>query len=275
MSYGDDYEDPRARGIPAQTRTRLPEGEEPSASRRPPASPGRSMVTIVGVVVLLIAAIIFANQTGTDEGGGSSDEPSQRANPTAPSGAAPVEGASGGVPSGFSRDEQGAQSAAANYAVALGGVGMFDAEQRESIVRAVYAPDEVDQQIADLEEVYTDPAFLERVGLGEDGSVPEGMTFVSRINPVGTNLIDFSGNRATVEVWYSALFGLAGTESTNPVTESWYTNTYELAWTEGDWKVTEFSQEDGPVPVALDQRASSAEEMAEAVERFGGFTYAR
>ena len=42
------------------TRTRLPDGE--GGGGRPPSRPGRNVITVVGVVVLLIAAIAFANQ---------------------------------------------------------------------------------------------------------------------------------------------------------------------------------------------------------------------
>ncbi|MGP3967114.1 hypothetical protein [Streptomyces sp. 6N223] len=278
MSYGDDLDDLRARRLPVQTRTRtrLPEEEDPSP--RQPASPRRSLVTILGVIVLLLGAIVIANQTG---GGGSegsaSDEPAGggQAEATAPSGELPVEGEVAGIPSGFAQTEQGAESAAANYAVALEGEGMFDAEQRQAIVGAVYAPDVAAERSADLDAAYSDPDFLTRIGLEEDGEVPAGMDFVSRVVPVGTSVVEFGADSARVAVWYSALFGLAGVESTNPVTESWYTTTYDLVWADGDWKVTGSSQEDGPVPVARDQRASSAEEMSDAVERFGGFTYAR
>jgi hypothetical protein len=276
MSYGDDYEDERARRLPAQTRTRLP--DDVDGSPRPPASPRRSLVTIVGVIVLLLAAIVIANQTGSGDGDGeSSDEQGSdgQAEPTAPTGEQPVDGSNSGIPSGFAQTEQGAESAAANYAVALGGEGMFDPAQRPGIVSAVYSPEVAASRAADLEAAYTDPDFLERIGLSESGDAPEGMTFVSRIIPVGTTVVEFSESTATVDVWYSSLFGLAGTESTNPVSESWYTSTYDLVWINDDWKVTDFSQEDGPVPVARDQRASTSDEMAEAVEEFGGFTYAR
>ena len=35
------------------------------------------------------------------------------------------------------------------------------------------------------------------------------------------------------------------------------------------------SQKDGPTPVNGDNRASTADEIAKAVEEYGGFTYAR
>jgi hypothetical protein len=279
MSYDDDYDDARSRRLPAQTRTRTRLPEEDEGSQRAPASPRRSLVTIVGVIVLLLGAIVIANRNGDGGGEGSaSGEPGgggQAAEATAPSGERPVEGEAAGVPSGFAQTEEGAQSAAANYLVALEGEGMFDAGQRQAIVGAVYAPDIAAERGADLDTAYSDPDFLTGIGLEDDGEVPDGMDFVSRVVPVGTTVVEFNNDSARVAVWYSALFGLAGIESTNPVTESWYTTTYDLAWVGGDWKVTGSSQEDGPVPVARDQRASSAEEMSDAVERFGGFTYAR
>ena len=79
-----------------------------------------------------------------------------------------------------------------------------------------------------------------------------------------------------MSVWYTGLFGLAGRGSTNPVTESWFTNTFKLKWTGGDWKITDLTQKDGPAPVSGDEAAaSSADDIAKAVEEYGGFTYAR
>ncbi|UGY92824.1 hypothetical protein [Streptomyces gobiensis] len=271
MSFGggDGYGGERGDAEPGRrgTRTRLPEGE--GGSRPPVVRPGKSLVTIVGVIVLLIAALAFATRSGGDgDGGGGGDGKGGKAQPTAPTGVQPV-------PSGFARTEQGAQSAAANYAVALSGDGMYDDDKRESIVTAVYAPEVAAERKADLDRVYTNAAFLKRIGLTKDGTPPKGMTFVSRTNPVGTKVEEYSNHTAKVSVWYSSLFGLAGEDSKNPVSEAWYTNTFQLQWVKGDWKVTDFDQKDGPVPVGRDQRASSAEEMAEAIEGFGGFTYAR
>lgn len=275
MSYGDDHDDTRDRGIPSQTRTHLPEEPEPS-TRRQPASPGRSIAAIVGVVVLLLAAIVVANQAGDDAGTPSDGSDSGgQAQALAPTGEQPVDTSTNGVPTGFAHSEQGAQSAAANYAVLLGGDGMFDRTRRQGIVSTVYAARAAAEQAADLDEAYSDPAFLERVGLTESGTAPAGMTFVSRVTPVGARVLTYTEEKARVAVWHSSLFGLAGEESANPVTESWYTTTYDLVWDGSDWKVTDFEQEDGPVPVARDQRASTAEEMADAVEQYGGFTYAR
>ncbi|MGW2259990.1 hypothetical protein ACWCXE_19550 [Streptomyces sp. NPDC001780] len=285
MSFGDEHGyggDPgRTEGSfggSGQTRTRLPDrtGDGHGTPRRPARS-SRSLITVVGVVVLLIAAIAFANRGG---GGGASDDPKDPASrpgsdSTAATGVKPVTGKNGPVPSGFARDEQGAASAATNYAVALGSVEMYERQGRHSIVNAVYTPEVAAARQDDLDKVYSSEKFLTSIGLQADGTAPTGTTFVSRTNPVGSKVEKFSTDSASVAVWYSALFGLAGEGSTNPVTESWYTNTFELKWVDGNWKVTGFTQQDGPTPVGRDQAASSAEEMADAVEQFGGFTYAR
>ncbi|MDX2709415.1 hypothetical protein PV350_42260, partial [Streptomyces sp. PA03-6a] len=249
-------------------------------SRRPQRS-SRSLVTVVGVVVLLIAAIAFANRGGgspsDSPGGGSQSGGSSngaRSQPTSPTGTKPVNGKDAGIPTGYARTDQGAQSAAANYAVALGSDGMFDEARRHTIVAAIHAPEVVDRLQGDLDRAYS-PGFLANVGLNEDGSVPDGYTFVSRTVPVGTRVTGFSKNAATVEVWSTGLVGLAGEGSTKPVSQTWFTITEQLVWVDGDWRIETSGQKEGPAPVNGDNRAADAEEIANAVQGYGGFTYAR
>ncbi|UNO40560.1 hypothetical protein [Streptomyces sp. MST-110588] len=275
---GGDY----GRTDTGQTRTRLPDGGSQAyggARRSRTGLSSRNLITVVGVVVLLIAAIAFANRgggTGGGDGGAKGDaDKGAQAQSTAPTGEKPVKGKDAGIATGFARTEQGAQSAAANYVVALTGVGMYEADKRRQIIETVYAPSVAAARKRDLDKVFTDPAFLGRIGLQPDGTAPKGGTFVSRSNPVGTKIEAFQGDSAKVAVWYSALFGIAGGSSKNPVTESWFTNTFDLKWVDGDWKVVDFTEKNGPAPIGQDQAASSAEEMSKAVEGFGGFTYAR
>lgn len=277
MSLGDDQEGSSGYGGTGQTRTHLPGGTTDvyGGARRSGRSSSRSLVTVVGVVVLLIAAIAFANRGGDDssssaEGAGSQPDVSA----TAPSGTKPVESTPGVIPAGYAHDAQGAQSAAANYAVALGSAGMFDKTQRDATLQAIVAPSRVAEFQSNLDRAYT-PAFNKTVGLNDDGSTPAGYTFVSRTNPIGTKVTESSQNNTTVEVWCSGLLGMAGENSTNPVTNSWFTVTMKLEWTAGDWKVVTQSQKEGPTPVPGDDTASSADEMAKAVDEYGGFTYAR
>ncbi|MFE9612834.1 hypothetical protein [Streptomyces sp. NPDC006012] len=281
MSPGDENDPSGGYADTGQTRTRLPERDPyGSGARRGGRSSSRSLVTVVGVVVLLIAAIAFANR-GDGKGGSSADNSADKSagkpatSATAATGDTPVQSKTAGIPAGFPHNEQGAQSAAANYAVALGSTEMFDKARRHEIVNTVYAPGIAAGRQAGLDSAYADESFLANIGLGKDGSAPRGETFVSRIIPVGTKVTSSGADTATVEVWYTSLFGLSGGASTNPVSESWYTTTYELKWVADDWKVTDFQQKDGPVPVGRDQKASTADDMTKAVEEYGGFTYAR
>ncbi len=158
--------------------------------------------------------------------------------------------------------------------MALGSAEMFNKAQRDPILQSIIVPARVADFEARLDQAYT-PEFNKNVGLKEDGTTPQGLTFVSRTTPIGTKVIESSSDTATVEVWCSGLLGLAGESSTNPVTNSWFTISMQLEWTEGDWKIVTHSQKDGPTPVPGDERASSADEMAKAVQEYGGFTYAR
>ncbi|MEV4741667.1 hypothetical protein [Streptomyces sp. NPDC049555] len=280
MSLGDDgYGDDRH-----MTRTRLPDGEvDPYAPARRgtgrgmrggrPA--GRSLVTVVGVIVLLIAAIAFANRGGGDSDG--SDGASHKgasSEPTHPTGVKPVEGGAGGIASGFAHSEQGAQSAAANFAVALVSADILKPARRHEIVPQIFVNDKVGELQSKLDNAYSKD-FLAKLGLNENGDAAKGLTYVSRTAPIGTKATQYNDSAATVEVWCTGVFGTAGTSSTNPVANDWFTMTITLRWVNNDWKAEGFSQKDGPAPVNSDRRASTADEIAKAVEQYGGFTYAR
>ena len=276
MSLGQDG--------PPTTRTRLPEGQAGpggTAGRRAAPRSGRSLVSVVGVIVLLIAAIAFANRggdsgsssSGSGSGSGGSKGTAQ-SQPTSATGEKPVSGSAEGIATGFAQTSQGAQSAAANYAVALGGDGMLDTARRHAIVAAIHDPAVVTGLQAKLDKAYSATLFTS-LGLNEDGTTPSGFTYVSRTIPVGTKTTAQSGATATVEVWCTGLSGLAGAGSTKPVSQSWYTVTEKLKWVGGDWKIESSSQKQGPAPVSSDDLAAGADEIANAVEGYGGFTYAR
>ncbi|MFD0311830.1 hypothetical protein [Streptomyces sp. NPDC127119] len=281
MSVGDEHgargEDGGYGGT-GQTRTRLPDGagDAYGGARRGGRSSSRSLVTVVGVVVLLIAAIAFANRGGGGSGSADDDGGGGKAGsaPTAPSGEQPVKSKAGGIPTGYAQDDQGAQSAAANYTVALGSDGMFNTAKRHEIVQTIADPGALDKLESGFDADYS-AALLKKIGLDEDGGAPAGSTFVNRTLPVGTKVTSSSPDAATVEVWCNSLFGLTGDTSTKPVTNGWFTVTLKLNWASDDWKVLETSQKTGPTPVNGDNPVSGSDEIGKAVEEFGGFTYAR
>ncbi|MFI6124853.1 hypothetical protein ACIBCU_34895 [Streptomyces sp. NPDC051064] len=259
-----------------QTRTRLPDGDEGDGYGRRPARNSRSLIMVVGVVVLLVAAIAFANQGGGGASGGGSEKKPEAAGagPTAATGTKPVQGKNGTIASGFAHDEQGAQSAAANYAVALGSDGMFNKAQRHDIVQSIADTSRVNDLQAGFDADYSEQ-FAAQIGLSADGSAPPGATFVNRTLPAGTKVKSYSAGTAQVDVWCSGLFGLTGDQSTKPVTNGWFTVSMTLKWDGTDWKVLETGQKEGPTPVTGDNPVSGSDEIADAVEQFGGFTYAR
>ncbi|MEV5171843.1 hypothetical protein AB0L10_12315 [Streptomyces flaveolus] len=274
MSPGDEqgYDYPET----GHTRTRLPDPDPyGGAPRRPHRSSSRSLVTVVGVVVLLIAAIAFANRGGdtpADETSGKADKPTTSA--TSASGSRPVETKSSGVPTGFAHTEQGAQSAASNYAVALGSTAMFTKDSRHTLLHLLYTAQAAARLQAPMDQAYS-TEFLATMGLDAAGNPPKGNTFVSRVIPVGATVREYTGDSAKVAVWYAGLIGMAGSTSTDPVTSSWKTWTFDLRWTGGDWKIESETQQDGPAPVPGDDKAATSDEISKAIEEYGGFTYAR
>jgi hypothetical protein len=276
-SGGGDTEHGDYGGV-GQTRTRLPgRGGDVYGGARRGRSSSRSLVTVVGVVVLLIAAIAFANREGGGSRGSSSaDGGNSRTDsaPTAASGTRPVQSKPGGIASGFAHDQQGAQSAAANYAVALGSTGMFKKDSRHALLNTLYTPDAVAKLQSPMDQAYS-ADFLSKMGLDANGNPPQGSTFVSRVVPVGTTVQQYSDRRAKVAVWYMGLIGMSGQRSTDPITSTWKTWTFDLQWSNGDWKISSDSQTDGPAPVPGDDKAATSDQIRKAIEEYGGFTYAR
>ncbi len=281
MNRGDDErrgtDDPyTTMGGTRQTRTRMPDDTGAVRPRTPRARASRSTVTVVGVAVLLIAAIAFVNR-GSGSGGGDTGRAGGKpeSSSTAATGEKPVtaKGPSG-IPSGFARSSQGAQSAASNYTVALNSADMFRTAERHAIVDALYTSAEAPRLKASQDALYS-AEFLRRTGLDARGEAPAGSLFVSRALPVGTKVESADADNATVSVWYSALIGMSSPSSTDPVKSSWNTLTFRLRWEKDDWKVVSTTEKKGPAPLPGDQAASDSAEISKAVEEYGGFTYAR
>lgn len=175
MSHDDDYVD-YATPEPG-TRTRFAEGDNDArydTRRGGRVSPSRAMVTVVGVVVLLIAAIAFANRGGnTEDNPESAANPDTRAEPTSPTGDTPVKSPTNGIPTGFPQSAEGAQSAAANFAVALGGDQMFTPEGRHELVDALYTPELAEKTKTGMDAAYNED-FLANLGLDAEGEPPPG-----------------------------------------------------------------------------------------------------
>ncbi|MFJ6217222.1 hypothetical protein ACIQGZ_28400 [Streptomyces sp. NPDC092296] len=280
MSFSDDQ---------PHTRTRLPVGDLPPPQTGRQPRPLRTLLTVLGIVVLLVVAISIANHgkpdprpgtgttaaTGGNAGAGSgTGGTADQAAPTAPTGQRPVDTTSNGIASGFPHSSQGAQSAAANYAVALGSAAMYAADSRHTVIATIATPATAAALQSRLDAAFAGGAAA-KYGLDEHGAAPAGLTFVSRTIPVGTRAEVYGDAAARVSVWSNGLIGLAGQGSTQPVAENWFTLTLDLRWVGNDWKVADYRQQSGPAPVNGDQQAASADEIKNAAEQYGGFRYAR
>ena len=253
------------------TRTRYPAGEQPPEPA--PRRPLRTLAAVLVVVAVLVGAVAVLNRTSgssapatagtSDDGAGSS---------TAATGTQPVTTTQNGIAVGFPHTSEGAQSAAVNYAVALGSAEMYSATSRKAIVTTLADPSAAGKLLARFDPSYS--SMGTKLGL-QDGKGQNGLTFVSRTVPVGAKADDYDAQKATIEIWSTGLTGLAGEHSTAPVTEYWQTSTIQLHWSSNDWKVLDVSTKDGPTPVTGSQVASSAQDIAGAATQFGGFSYAR
>ncbi|GAA2252169.1 hypothetical protein GCM10010430_39340 [Kitasatospora cystarginea] len=260
------------------TRTRLPVAEQSvyqQVNGRQPR-PLRTLLAVLGVVVLLVIGISIANsgKPAPGKSGSSADGATPAPAATLPSGRDPVSTTSNGIANGYPHTDQGAQSAAANYAVALGSEQMFRADTRRTVITTITDPTVAAALQARLDQGFT-PEIIAKFGLDAQGRAPKGLTFVSRTVPVGTKTTNSADTATKVDVWCTGLHGLAGEGSTQPVAADWFTLSLTMRWTGSDWKLTDYSRKTGPAPVPGDQQAATAEEITTAVQDFGGFRYAR
>jgi len=266
------------------TRTRYPAGEAPpdAAAGRHPL---RTLAAVLGAVVILLVVVAVINRTsgsaqaGAGASGASGSSGTGAAAPgapqstaTAPTGTQPVSTSQDGIATGFPHTPEGAQSAAVNYSVALGSSQMYATASRHAILQTIIDPAAEAQLQNTTDSQYA--GLNKTLGLN-NGVARAGLTLVSRPLPAGTKADSYTSDDATVEVWSDQLGGLAGTGSTEPVTEYWYTLTMHMHWTDGDWKITSYTSVDGPAPIGANQQVSSASAIAGAVDQFGGFRYAR
>lgn len=249
----------------ARTRTRLPDDGDHPAQRRRLRRPA------VAAAILAVALVAVLAAEGLARHGSSSPHatpPVRAAGPAAAAGPHIV----AGVPVGYPDTPAGAQAAAANYVVAFASAPMFVPASRHQIIAAV-----ADPTVASALQAQYDVAFAattSRFGLDANGQPPAGLQFVARALPVGVHTDAYAGGAARVSVWSDGLIGLAGTGSTQPVSEAWSTTVVSLRWARGDWKWVTASQTDGPTPVPGLQSPSSATAIAQATSTFAGLRYA-
>jgi len=260
----------------------MPHTRVQGADEAPPGRPSRRRPLAIGAGAAVLAgvAMLAAYTAGQGHRDGSAVRPVWI---VPPAGVVPAGPAAArprglqlvaGVPIGYAHTDAGAVGAATNYAIAYGGPAMFVPAQRRAIVDATTDPAVRAAQQAQQTALYT--ATADKFGLDQQGRpTAPGVEFVARELPVGARLVAYTPDTAVVAVWEDGLVGLAGTGTTRPVQEGWGTTTVTLRWAAGDWKWTAGSFTPGPTPVTGVQTPSDPQAIADAVDEFGGFSYAR
>jgi hypothetical protein len=244
-------------------------------------------LAVVTVVVAAVIAISSSHSKKTDPagqtagvGGGVPQQPVSQTSGDASQGDPTQQftdtqfpaGKSNGVMVGYQDTQAGAEAAAANYIAGLGSEVILHPDSRHKLIQTIADP----AIEANLQKTL-DNAFAQTVqgyGLDSKGNPPAGQTLVYRAVPIGVSVqTPYANDKAVVSVWTDSIDGVAGTGSTNPVSNAWSTFTVTLTWANGDWRLNSFTQTDGPTPVST-QTASSSEDLQKAAKQFARLRYA-
>ncbi|MGY0466741.1 hypothetical protein ACW14Y_41760 [Kitasatospora sp. cg17-2] len=160
-----------------------------------------------------------------------------------------------GVPVGYSKSREGAIAAAVNYEVARSSARyLTDSNTRERILKTIMASDAAAGQIKD--DNAAGARFYSALGLTADTADK----LIARASPLGSKVVSYSPEVATVSVWMSGIVGLPSPSAPVPVSASWTTYTFVLVWRDGDWRTSSISVTPGPTPLqATGQQPTSTD----------------
>ncbi|WP_433860333.1 hypothetical protein [Streptomyces kronopolitis] len=108
-----------------------------------------------------------------------------------------------------------------------------------------------------------------------DGKPDENRRFTSLCHPeLGAYKTEtYSGDKATITVWYPCLSGVVDPTAPGPLDNNWALGQVSLQWARGDWRVTKTgtgSYNTTPSPQDPGQPATSYAERAKLLEPLGG-----
>ncbi|MEU9127826.1 hypothetical protein AB0D08_06880 [Kitasatospora sp. NPDC048540] len=209
---------------------------------------------MVGAILLalILGAVLIGRGSDGSGGAAASPAPSEQAGKAA--GGSSLSGASAagqagsrlveGVPVGYSRTREGAVAAAVNFEIARSSARyLTDAGARERILKTIMEADAAAGQIKDDNAAAT--RFSSALGLTADTADK----LIARASPLGSKVVSYSPEVATVSVWMSGVVGLPTSNAPVPVSASWTTYTLVLVWRDGDWKASSITVTPGPTPL--------------------------
>jgi hypothetical protein len=172
-----------------------------------------------------------------------------------PAGTAAAEGV------GFARDAAGAVAAATSYQLTLGDLHVaLDDTARDDVVRRVAASSALEELSA---------ALARGAEATRAGGLDAAAVALQRQVPLGYDLIRFTPERATVDLWAVQVLSLGDAV---PLEARYGTVTVELVWERDDWRLVRFASTEGPTPEL--QGDGEHLRTIEAIERFTEYAYA-
>ncbi|MEV7929668.1 hypothetical protein [Kitasatospora sp. NPDC088779] len=218
-------------------------------------TPFRGPLMILGAILLsvVLGAILIGRGQGGSGGTADNPTPSGKASEAAGGSSLAGAGATGqaaasrlveGVPVGYSNSREGAVAAAVNYEIARSSTRyLTDSTARERILNTIMASDAAAGQIKDDNAAAA--RFSSALGLTADTADK----LIARASALGSRVVSYSPQVATVSVWMSGIVGLPTANAPVPVSASWTTYTIALVWHDGDWKASSISVTPGPTPL--------------------------
>ncbi|WP_439659560.1 hypothetical protein ACSHWB_45535 [Lentzea sp. HUAS TT2] len=204
-----------------------------SAPTGPRPRVAHPLVLALAVVIALVAGVLvgrYALPASSEQA-----QPGQTQPSDAPSGAGAREHGpktiTKGVPSGFTRDREGAASAAMIAVQLLPAVAHGHADPEA--VKSTWIASSADQATRQL--------FSEARASSGNGRTSKA--------PADFAVKDFTGDQAVIELWVSSVGigpGLSGRGAIRA--QRWSTVTYRLVWEADTWKVATVKTADGPQP---------------------------
>ena len=176
-----------------------------------------------------------------------------------------------GVGVGYTRTQQGAVAAAANFTRVLSSSLILDDGKRRLAIATLAAPEARTR----LQRTFDQAVGSLRKGLGVTGAADDGSQVLLRATPVGWRVEEYGGGTARVAIWVTSVSGsLGGAQGPVPIREGWGTTTVDLRWVKDDWKQLDTTTAEGPVPIADVAPPTAAAELVTKASEFKEFTYA-
>ncbi len=208
---------------------------------------------VTSLLVALLVGIVFGFML--DSGGGR-DRSDSAAPIESPAGPGPV-AETNGVPTGYTRTEEGAVAAATNFNLLSAKDQLLDENALADAMRTLAAPDWAE----DAERQGKNGYRYVVETYGNDADVSAAV--------LGYEVADFGDDRATVRLW--VVTTLSGSSRPN-VETTWGIVTTNLLWVNDDWRVTGIESSPGPAPVELPsgQPQLTAHQVMEEFDEFRG-----